>query len=452
MLPIVALVGRPNVGKSTLFNRLTGTRDALVDDQPGVTRDRLYGRCTFPDAVCLVVDTGGLTVAETAKSTHPGEHLTARIDAQVKQVIADADAILFLVDYHDGLVAQDRTIAMLLRRSGKAVHLLVNKSEGLDGGVAVAEFQQLGLGLPHAISARRGDHVRNTLHRILADHPPALPPLPSGEEVPRIAMVGRPNVGKSTLINRLVGESRVLVSDLPGTTRDSVHIPLQCGQQSRLLIDTAGLRRKSKITDTIEKFSVIKTLQAIDDAHVALLVLDSREPINAQDSTIAGLIYDSGKSMVIIANKWDGRSRTAASRQVFCRDLQAQFAFLPKSEIITTSALHGSHVHQIMPAAMRAYESSVVEIATSSLNRTLSDAITKTPPPMHKRRPIRLKFAHQAGKNPPVVAIHGNLVHFLPTSYRRYLAKFFAQTYRLHGTPVRIALRVSENPYARRRP
>jgi GTP-binding protein len=442
MLPVISLVGRPNVGKSTLFNRLTRSRDALVDDQPGVTRDRLYGKGKIGPVPFLVVDTGGLESDD--------EIFSSQIRSQVELVIAESDIIFFLVDASQGIVANDIEIANLLRRRESNVVLLVNKSEGINAALATPEFQELAMGAPVAVSAKRGDGISAMLENLLGNRESVPESLEYSEQEPGIAIVGRPNVGKSTLANKLVGEYRVIVSDVPGTTRDSVRIPLSYRGENYALIDTAGVRKKARVTETIEKFSVVKTLQAIETCHVVILVLDASTGLAAQDSTIAGMVNDLGRSIVVILNKWDGldpRHRKAVRREV-----EKKFEFLPGPEILTVSALHGSSVGDVLPAVMRAFKSAMIDIATSSLNRTLQDALVQTPPPMHNQRPIRLKFAHQAGKNPPVIVIHGNQANNLPESYRRYLSRYFSKAYRLVGTPIRILTRVSENPFKKRNP
>ncbi|MGI9310463.1 MAG: ribosome biogenesis GTPase Der [bacterium] len=435
MLPVLALVGRPNVGKSTLFNRLTRSRDAIVNDQPGVTRDRLHGRGRVGDKGFLAVDTGGLEAG--------GGRLGAIIRSQVELAIEEAQAILFMVDAGDGLVAQDRDIGAQLRQSGVPVFVLVNKSEGVEPELAAAEFQELGLGAPFAISAKRGDGVEELIAAVLAEH--ADEPAPADDGVPRIALAGRPNVGKSTLANKLARESRVLVSDAPGTTRDSVRMPLCIDGERIVLIDTAGVRKKARVAETIEKFSVIKTLQAMEEANVVVLMLDATCEIGAQDATIAGMIQDIGRSMVLAVNKWD---RLADRQRRKIKDeLDLKLPFLPDPEIIWLSALHGSGLAEVVPAALRAYRGAMISIATASVNQTLAQAIAQTPPPLHRRRPVRLKFAHQAGKNPPVIVVHGGQAERMPASYRRYLSRYFARAYNLRGTPVRIIPRSGDNPY-----
>lgn len=436
-LPVLALIGRPNVGKSTLFNRITRSRDALVDDQPGVTRDRLYGLGHYQKRQFLVVDTGGLESEVTTFS--------AAIAEQVDTVVQEADYILFLVDHEDGLVAQDYEIAKRLRRADANVMLLVNKTEGLDDEIASAEFQELALGMPYAISAKRGDGVRDLLDLIF-EQIPRSEQNESDDTGMTVTLAGRPNVGKSTLTNKLVGEYRVIVSDQPGTTRDSVRVPLQVGDEKMTLIDTAGVRKKSRIDDVVEKFSVVKTFQAIEQANVVVLVLDASREIGAQDSHIAGMIQELGRSMVIVVNKWD--RLTKEQRDKIKDDLSLKLPFIPEPEILFISALHGSNITRVMPAVRRAMRAAMCDIPTSSLNRTLKDAVTLTSPPMHQQRPVRLKFAHQAGKNPPIIVVHGTQAETIPVSYKKYLENFFRHAYKLVGTPIRIIPRTTSNPYA----
>jgi GTP-binding protein len=437
MLPVLALVGRPNVGKSTLFNRLTRSRDAIVDDQPGVTRDRLYGKGRVGEQPFLAVDTGGLEAEEGP--------FHDQIAMQVDHVIEEAQVVILVVDAHEGLVNQDREIATRLRQSGRRVLIAVNKSEGEAPELVASEFQELALGDPVAVSARRGDGIDQLVLRALeglgdlADD--------SEDDRPRIALAGRPNVGKSTLINRLVGTKRVIVSDLPGTTRDSIRVPLEHDGEGFLLVDTAGVRRRAKVDEAVEKFSVIKTLQSIEGADAVVLVLDASSEIGGQDATIAGMVQDLGRSLVVVVNKWD--CLAGRQRRRIRGDLSRKLPFLPDPEVLFVSALHGSNLAEIMPAVRRALASSMVELGTASLNRALAGAVAQTPPPMHHNRPIKLKFAHQAGKNPPVVVVHGNQAESLPPAYLRYLGRYFAQAYRLRGTRIRVIPRSGENPYAK---
>ena len=440
MLPVLALVGRTNVGKSTLFNKLTRSRDALVDDRPGVTRDRLYGRGRIGNKPYLVVDTGGIEGA--------GGDFATLVKQQVDIVIEEAQVVLFLVDGSDGIIQHDKEIAMQLRSSGRKIYLLVNKTEGIAPDLATAEFQELALGNPMAISAKRGDGIARLISEVMGEYPEIADE--DETDTPKIAVVGRPNVGKSTLTNKLVGAHRVIVSAIPGTTRDSVRIPITVGKHKYILIDTAGVRKKSQVDEVIEKFSVIKTLQAIETCHVVLLIVDAATEIGNQDATIAGMVSDFGRSIVVVVNKWDGLGER--QRNKIKQQLKHKLAFLSAPEIICISALHGSNIAEVLPAARRAYDSAMISIATSSLNRTLENALIKAPPPMHNQRQVRLKFAHQAGKNPPAIVIHGNLANTIPDSYRRYLSKYFVRTYNLTGTAIQIIPRVAENPFKRHKP
>jgi len=435
MLPVIALVGRPNVGKSTLFNRLTRSRDAIVDDQPGVTRDRLYGRGQIGNKPFLVVDSGGVTFGE--------EGFDVQIQEQVEQVITEADEVYFIVDA-DGLHPHDAELANLLRKEGASVHLLVNKAEGIEPQIVVAEFQQLGLGHPHAVSARRGDGVANLIEQTLADYVPETEPLVD-PSVPKVALIGRPNAGKSTLTNALLGEARVIVSEVPGTTRDSVSVPIEHRGQKYIVTDTAGVRRRSRVDEVLEKFSVVKTLQAIERSNVAILVIDAHEGISAQDATIAGMILEMGRAMVVLLNKWDGLS--SRERRIIHDELERKQPFIANVEILEISALYGSAVGNVLPMARRAFDSTLFEFPTSALNRIIEKAVEKTPTPSKQGRSIRIKFAHQAGKNPPVIVLHGNQLERLPKSYLRYLKSVISDFFSLVGTPIRIITRESKNPF-----
>ena len=436
MLPAIAVVGRPNVGKSTLFNKLTRTRDAIVDDQPGVTRDRLYGRGKHEKKLYLVVDTGGLESEES--------QFSKMIRDQVDQVLEEAQIIFFIVDFESGLVPQDKDIADQLRKCHQEVYIVVNKSEGTEPEMAIAEFQELALGIPMAISAKRGDGISSLLDEALKDFEEVDPE--ADDDTPKFALVGRPNVGKSTLTNKLVGEYRVIVSDQPGTTRDSVRIPIETEDKQYIIIDTAGVRRKSRVDEVIEKFSVIKTLQAIEEANVVLLVLDAGKEVGAQDATIAGMIQDLGRSIVVVVNKWDGLE--TRQRKQIRTELELKLPFLPNAEYLFISALHGSNIVDVIPAAERAYQSAMISMSTASLNRHLEAAVTKMAPPMKNNRSVRLKFAHQAGKNPPIVVVHGSQAETIQDSYRRYLSHFFSKAYKMVGTQIRIIPRQGDNPFA----
>ena len=420
MIPIVALVGRPNVGKSTLFNRLTRSRQALVDDQPGVTRDRLYGEVWRGSQKVLAVDTGGL-------SDEAGE-LSNAVRQQVDQALDEADAVVFIVDARDGLTHQDIAIGADLRKGGSPVF--------------GAEYFELALGAPLVISARTGQGVEELLGQVLARFP--LSEEDAVDNGRRVAVVGRPNVGKSTLVNVLVGEPRLIVADSPGTTRDSVQVPMDRYGQRMVLVDTAGVRRKSRVHETLEKFSVVKTLQALATADAALLVLDARAGLSDQDSAIAGIIVDSGRSIVVAVNKWDGLERR--DRNQIRRDLARRLDFLPEHESLFISALHGSGVGDLIGALQRAQGSALAELGTGALNRALASALEHHSPPMINNRTVKPKYAHQGGRNPPIVVLHGNLLHKLPASYLRYLGRSLAKTFRLIGTQIRFELRKAGNP------
>ncbi|MGE4634746.1 MAG: ribosome biogenesis GTPase Der [Arenicellales bacterium] len=439
MIPVVALVGRPNVGKSTLFNRLTRSRQALVDDQPGVTRDRLYGEVWRGSQKVLVVDTGGL-------SDEAGE-LSNAVRQQVDQALEEADAVVFIVDARDGLTHQDIAIGANLRKGDSPVFVAVNKAEGLDGPTIGAEYFELALGDPLVLSARTGQGVEELLGQVLARFPlsEAGTAVDNGR---RVAVVGRPNVGKSTLVNALVGEPRLIVADSPGTTRDSIQVPMDRYGQRMVLVDTAGVRRKSRVHETLEKFSVVKTLQALASADAALLVLDARAGLSDQDAAIAGIIVDSGRSIVVAVNKWDGLERR--DRNLIRRDLTRRLDFLPEHESLFISALHGSGIGDLIGALQRAQGSALAELGTGALNRALAGALEHHSPPLINNRTVKPKYAHQGGRNPPIVVLHGNLLHKLPASYLRYLGRSLAKTFHLIGTQVRFELRKAGNPYSGR--
>lgn len=435
MNPVIVLVGRPNVGKSTLFNRLTHSRAALVADQPGLTRDRIYGAGKVGDRPYIVVDTGGL-------SGERGE-MDGLMASQAQLAMQEGDVILLLVDGRAAMSAADEAIAIRLRQLGKPVYLVLNKSEGLHAAIAGAEFQALGLGQPWAVSAAHGDGVMRLMDAVLA----TLPTVKEEEVAPgiKVAVVGRPNVGKSTLVNRILGEERVLAFDQPGTTRDSIYIPCELAGQRYTLIDTAGVRRRHKVFETIEKFSVVKTLQAIEDAHVIILVLDAREGVSDQDASLAGFILESGRALVMAVNKWDGLD--ADQRAHVKREIERKLPFLDFAARHFISALRGAGVDKLLPTVGRAYQCASQKLSTPQLTRLLADITTQhTPPLVHGRR-IKLRYAHQGGQNPPLIVIHGNQVESVPVSYRRYLANAFRAALRLEGTPLRIEFKGGENPY-----
>ncbi|QBQ54730.1 ribosome biogenesis GTPase Der [Nitrosococcus wardiae] len=438
MKALVALVGRPNVGKSTLFNRLTRSRDALVADQPGVTRDRKYGIARYGEHSFLVVDTGGITEQESGV----GELM--RTQAQL--AIEEADAILFLVDGREGLSALDETIAEQLRRAQKPLKLVINKAEGQDQELVASEFYRLGLGEPATISAQQNQGVGGLLQNLLTL-------LPGGEkEEPEIqakglqfAIVGRPNVGKSTLVNRILGEERVLSFEAPGTTRDSIAIPFCHQGRDYTLVDTAGIRRRSKILDMLEKFSIAKTLEAIGAAHVVILVMDARDGVVEQDLHLAGLILESGKAVVIAVNKWDGLP--LEQRRRVKADLDRRLPFLDFARVHFISALHGSGVGGLFTSIDEAYQSANCHLPTAELNQVLAAAVEKHPPPVVKGRRIKLRYAHQGGHNPPKIIIHGNQAEAVPVNYRRYLMNHFRLAFALVGTRIELEFRTVKNPF-----
>jgi GTP-binding protein len=449
MLPVIALVGRPNVGKSTLFNRLTRSRDALVADYPGLTRDRQYGFGRLGPVPYLVIDTGGVAGGE--------EGISQRMVEQTMRALEEADVAIVLVDGRSGLTSADEHVAQLARKLAKSTWLAVNKSEGLNADMASAEFHGLGLGEPVAISAAHGDRVSAFMDEVLAPFTAADETATPDSEADadedgkalRIAVIGRPNVGKSTLINRLIGEERLVVYDQPGTTRDSVEVPFERDGRRYLLVDTAGVRRKSRVHEAVEKFSIIKALQAMEKSQVVIAVLDAREGVTEQDVSLMGLIVERGRALVVVANKWDGLS--AEQRRRVRDQLDRRLPFLDFARRITLSALHGTAVGDLLPAVENAYKAATRTLSTAELTRELENAVIAHPPPLVRGRRIRLRYAHQGGRNPPVIVIHGNQTERLPEAYRRYLINRFRKTFRLKGTPVRLSLKTSDNPYKGRR-
>jgi GTPase len=442
MLPTLVLVGRPNVGKSTLFNRLTKTRDALVHDQPGLTRDRHYGRGRVGDKPYLVVDTGGLEPIAKDGIMH-------EMARQTLQAIDEADVVVFLVDGRQGLTAQDKVIAQKLRQSQCPVHLAVNKAEGMNPAVAAAEFHELGLGEPLAISGAHGEGVRELVDLALA--PLAVPEAAAaGPEGPRIAIVGRPNAGKSTLVNALLGEERVIAFDQPGTTRDSIYVDFERNGKAYTLIDTAGVRKRGKVFEAVEKFSVIKTLQAIEDANVVVLVLDAQAEISEQDAHIAGYILEEGRALVVAVNKWDGLDEYRRSE--IKRDIERKLGFLSFARFNYISALKGQGLTPLLTDVDAAYAAAMAKLSTPKLTRTLLAATAQHAPPKTGLFRPKLKFAHQGGSNPPVIVIHGNAVANVQTDYRRYLENTFRKAFALQGTPLRIEFRDGSNPFESRKP
>ncbi|WP_273995551.1 ribosome biogenesis GTPase Der [Vibrio parahaemolyticus] len=474
MVPVVALVGRPNVGKSTLFNRLTRTRDALVADFPGLTRDRKYGQARLDEEhEFIVIDTGGIDGTEEGVETKMAEQSLAAID--------EADVVLFLVDGRAGLTPADEAIAAHLRKIEKPAMLVVNKIDGIDADAACADFWQLGVDDMYQIAAAHGRGVTALLERALApffddlltseseegeiedltefeDAEIALDEYTEEEaeaefqrlqEQPiKLAIIGRPNVGKSTLTNRILGEERVVVYDMPGTTRDSIYIPMERDGREYVIIDTAGVRRRGRINETVEKFSVVKTLKAVEDANVVLLVIDARENISDQDLSLLGFALNAGRSIVLAVNKWDGLDNEV--KENVKKELDRRLGFVDFARIHFISALHGTGVGHLFESIQEAYKSATTRVGTSVLTRIMKMATDDHQPPMVRGRRIKLKYAHAGGYNPPIVVIHGNMVRELPDSYKRYLMNYFRKSLEIMGTPIRINFQNSENPFENR--
>ncbi|QZN94627.1 ribosome biogenesis GTPase Der [Symbiopectobacterium purcellii] len=472
MIPVVALVGRPNVGKSTLFNRLTRTRDALVADFPGLTRDRKYGRAEVEGQEFIIIDTGGIDGSE--------EGVETRMAGQSLLAIEEADIVLFMVDARAGLMPADLGIAQHLRSREKSTFLVANKIDGVDADIAMADFYSLGLGEVYPMAASHGRGVTSLLENVLLpyakqeDEPVELTEeeanaaywaeqLGENSDVPedvednfdpesmpiKLAIVGRPNVGKSTLTNRILGEDRVVVYDMPGTTRDSIYIPMERDGREYVLIDTAGVRKRGKVTETVEKFSVIKTLQAIEDANVVLLVIDARDGISDQDLSLLGFILNAGRSLVIAVNKWDGLSQEIKEQVKDMLDLRLGFIDFARVHFI--SALHGSGVGNLFESVHEAYTCATKRVNTSLLTRIMQMAVDDHQPPLVQGRRVKLKYAHAGGYNPPIVVIHGNQVKDLPDSYKRYLMNYYRRSLNVMGTPIRIQFKEGENPFAEKR-
>ncbi len=447
MLPTLALVGRPNVGKSTLFNRLTRSRDALVANHAGLTRDRKYGEVVLGEHRYLAIDTGGISGEE--------EGIDLEMAQQSRQAIDEADLVLFLVDVRDGLTPADAELADDLRRQSKPVLIVANKVDGLNEDVALAPFFELGFSEVLPVAAAQGRGIKALSAAVVA----ALPGEPSAEEEEndnpakatkglKMAVVGRPNVGKSTLVNRMLGEERVIVYDMPGTTRDSIYIQYERDGEDYTLIDTAGVRRRKNIKLSVEKFSIVKTLQAIEDANVVILVMDAREGIVDQDLHLLGHVIDSGKALVIALNKWDGLE--SEHKQYIKNELQRRLRFVDYADIHYISALHGTGVGNLYQSIRRAHRSATEKLSTSFLTRILEDAVSEHQPPLVRGRRIKLRYAHAGGHNPPIIVIHGNQTASVPGHYVRYLEKTFRRALDLHGTPVRIEFRTSDNPFENR--
>ena len=442
MTPVIALVGRPNVGKSTLFNRLTRSRDAIVHDVPGVTRDRHYGEGRLGARPFIAIDTGGL---------EPGapDGIFVRMARQAEQAIVESDAVVFVVDGRSGLTATDREIAARLRKIKTPRYLAVNKTEGMQSDIAVAEFHELGLGAPAAISAAHGEGVRELMDLVLQRFPEEVKPAEEERGHPRVAVVGRPNVGKSTLVNALVGEERVITFDQPGTTRDPIEVPFERGGRRYTLIDTAGLRRRGKTGEAVEYFSIVKALQAIEAANVAILLLDGATGITEQDAHVAGYVLERGRAVVLAVNKWDAADKEARARMK--QELAWKLGFLGFADTHFVSAREGKGLAPLMRSVDAAYAAAMARLATPKLTRALIAAIERQSPPKVGRFRPKLRYAHQGGVNPPRIIIHGNSLDHVPDSYKRYLEGFFRKKFSLTGTPMSIEFRTGRNPYANKR-
>jgi GTP-binding protein len=443
MNPVLAIVGRPNVGKSTLFNVMTRSRDALVADFPGLTRDRKYGHGHYESRDFIVIDTGGLSGEK--------EEIDEHMARQTLLAIEDSDVILFMVDARDGLTATDEVIASQLRRTGKKVTLVINKSDGLDTRTVTNEFYALGLGEPVVIAAAHNRGTKELLDSVLTDTGQSVDDESEidSDKTIKVAFVGRPNVGKSTLVNRVLGEERVVVFDMPGTTRDSIYVPFERDQIKYTLIDTAGVRRRRSVKETVEKFSVIKAMQAIDESNVVIMMMDAQCEVADQDLHLLGYIIEAGRALVLVVNKWDGLDDY--QKQKIKTDIDKQLGFTDFAEIFFISALHGSNVGLLYAAIDRAYQSAVRDMSTPELTRILGKAVEKHQPPLIRGRRIKLNYAHQGGMNPPRIVIHGNQTELTPDAYKRYLVNFFRKALKIVGTPIKIELKAGENPYAGRK-
>lgn len=442
MIPVVAIVGRPNVGKSTLFNRLTRSRDALVADYAGLTRDRKYGEGSIGERKFIVIDTGGISGDEAG--------IDSRMADQSLQAMDEADAVLFLVDAQVGLTAADEMIANHLRRINKTCYLVANKIDGLDADVATVEFHRMGLSNLYHIAAAHNRGVTSLMEKVLAPFPePDVDVAEEESKGTRIAVIGRPNVGKSTLVNRMLGEDRVVVYDQPGTTRDSVYIPYQRFDKPYTLIDTAGVRRRKNVKETVEKFSIIKTLQAISDANVVVCVFDAREGVVDQDLHMLGYALDAGRSLVIAINKWDGMD--ADDKRKVKEDLQRRLEFVSYAKIHFISALHGTAVGDLYGSIDKAYASATGRWSTNKLTTILQEATTEHAPPMVRGRRIKLRMAHLGGSNPPRFIIHGNQTESVPNSYKRFLENYYRRKLKIEGTPIFIEFKSGKNPFEGRK-
>ncbi len=440
MIPVIALVGRPNVGKSTLFNRLTKSQDALVADFPGLTRDRQYGDAVFNNKPFIVIDTGGVGVDDIA--------VDALMSKQSEFALNEADFVFFIVDGRAGLTAVDQTIAARLRKISKPIYLIVNKIDGLDEEIVCADFQSLAYPEIYGISASHGRGISNLLENVTEFFEP-ISELNLDKDAIKITFAGRPNVGKSTLINRILGEERVVVYDMPGTTRDSIAIPFERDEKKYILIDTAGIRRRARVNEKIEKFSVIKTLQAIKESNVCVLILDAQDGLTDQDLHLLGFIIESGKALVIAFNKWD--DLPIEQKDLIHKELDRRLQFVQFAKIRFISALHGSGVGILFKDIDQAYRSATQVISTPQVTRLLEDLTTKHTPPLVNGRRIKMRYAHAGGQNPPLIIIHGNQLDSLPDSYKRYLMKAFTESLKLVGTPLKLEFKSNKNPYKDRK-
>ncbi len=441
MKPVIALVGRPNVGKSTLFNRLTKSRDAIVADFAGLTRDRHYGEGHIGGREFIVIDTGGF---EPEKPTG----VVAEMAKQTKQAVAEADAVVFVVDVRAGVSGQDHDIARFLRSANKRVFLAVNKAEGMSESPLLAEFHELGIGEPIAVSAAHGQGMRGLMDAVLDGLDIAEPEderALDGSRPVRLAVAGRPNVGKSTLINTWLGEERLVAFDLPGTTRDAIHVPFERNGQHFDLIDTAGLRRKGKVFEAIEKFSVVKTLQAISDANVCVLLLDATQGVADQDAHIAGYIVEAGRAVVVAVNKWDAID--SYQRQTVERQIAQRLPFLRFAEVLPISAIKRQGLAPLWKAIGAAHASALVKMSTPVLTRLVQDAVQHQQPQRAGHFRPKLRYAHQGGQNPPIVVVHGNSLEHITASYKRFLEGRIREHFKLVGTPLRVEMKSSRNPF-----
>ena len=443
--PVLALVGRPNVGKSTLFNRLTRSREALVANQPGLTRDRKFGEGKLGPCGYIVIDTGGLSEEK--------DGVDSLMATQSWLAVEQSDRVLFLVDARNGLLPDDEKIAQRLRQSGKDVCLVVNKIDGMDINTALSDFYRLGFEQVYAIAAEHGRGVTSMINEVLHDYAQQEQEAETEADKAyagiKVAIIGRPNVGKSTLVNRILGEERVITFDMPGTTRDSIYLPFERDGQEYTLIDTAGVRRRGRINEAIEKFSVIKSLQAIEDANVVVMLVDGQEGVTEQDASLLGFVIEAGRALVIAINKWDGLD--IDQKDKIRRELDIKLPFITFARLHYISALHGSGVGDLFTSIQRAYKAAMSDIPTPKLTRLLNDLVAANPPPLVRGHRIKLRYAHQGGKNPPVIVIHGNQTAAVPDSYRRYLINAFRQHLRLQGTPLRIEFKTGENPFKGKR-